>query len=105
MMTLLPRGLVGVAVLLSLAPFAAGSSVAEIDRLGKQLGSDKFKDREAAANALIEAGKPALAALKKAATGSADEEVRARAAQLILAIKDALVRPIDLGPHVNQKLN
>jgi len=105
MTTVLPRGLVGVALLLALAPFAAGSSDADVERLVKQLGSDKFNEREAATSALIKVGKPALPALQKAATGSADAEVSSRAAQLILAIRDALVRPIDLGPHVNQKLN
>jgi hypothetical protein len=106
MTTLLPRGIVGVALMLALAPFVAGSSAdADIERLVQQLGSDKFKEREAATNALNKIGKPALPALQKAATGSADEEVRSRAAQLVLAIRDALVRPIDLGPYVNQKLN
>jgi hypothetical protein len=105
MTTLLPRGLIGLALMLSLAPVVAGSSNdADIDRLVKQLGSDKFKEREAASSALTKVGKPALPALKKAATESADAEVRSRAAGLILTIRDALIRPIDLGPYVNQKL-
>src|SRR5215207_4404312 len=91
MTTVLPRGLVGVALMLALAPFAAGSSDADVERLVRQLGSDKFKEREAATDALIKVGKPALTALKKAAAGSADAEVSSRAAQLILAIRDALV--------------
>ncbi len=77
----------------------------DIERLVKQLGSDEFKEREAASSALNKVGKPALNALQKAAKGSDDLEVRSRAARLILAIRDALARPIDLGPHVNQKLN
>jgi len=76
----------------------------EIERLVKQLGSDKFKEREAASNALGKIGKPALTALRKAAKDS-DPEIRSRAANLILAMQDLLARPIDLGPHVNQKLN
>src|SRR3984957_7095484 len=77
----------------------------DIERLVKQLGSDEFKEREAASSALNKVGKPALNALQKAVKGSDDLEVRTRAARLIRAIRDALVRPIDLGPHVNQKLN
>jgi hypothetical protein len=76
-----------------------------IERLVKQLGSDEFKEREAASSALRKVGKAALNALLKAAKGSDDLEVRTRAARLILAIRDDLARPIDLEPHVNQKLN
>jgi RNA polymerase sigma factor (sigma-70 family) len=75
-----------------------------IERLIKQLGSDEFKEREAATRALKKVGKPALKALHEAATETTDPEVRTRAAALILAIRDPLVRSIDLGPHVNQKL-
>jgi hypothetical protein len=77
----------------------------DIERLVQQLGSDRFKEREAASIALKKVGKPALNALVKAAKGSADLEVRTRAARLILAIRDDLARPIDLKSHVNQKLN
>jgi hypothetical protein len=97
------HSLVGFA-LLWLPSFVAGSEEGEIQRLVKQLGSDKFKEREAATAALLKAGKPALSALQKASRGSGDEEIRSRAAKLVLDIKDALVRPIDLSPHVNQKL-
>jgi RNA polymerase sigma factor (sigma-70 family) len=76
----------------------------DIERLIKQLGSDRFKEREAATQALKKVGKPALKALHKAATENADAEVRIRAEALILAIRESLIRPIDLGPHVNQKL-
>ena len=69
----------------------------DIDRLVKQLGSGKFKEREAASSALGKVGKPALTALRKAAKDS-DPEIRSRAAKLILAMQDLLVRPIDLGP-------
>jgi RNA polymerase sigma factor (sigma-70 family) len=77
----------------------------DIERLIKQLGSDEFEERETATNALKKVGKPALKALREAATANADAEVRNRAAALILAIRDSLIRSIDLGPHVNQKLN
>jgi hypothetical protein len=105
MTTLLPRGIVGVALLLALAAIGAGSSNGpDVDRLVRQLGSVNFKEREAAASALTKLGKPALAALQTAAKDSADEEVRSRAAKLVLAIRDALIRPIDLAPYANQKL-
>jgi len=77
----------------------------DIERLIKQLGHDEFEEREAATNALKKVGKPALDALREAATASPDAEVRNRAAMLILAIRDSLIRSIDLGPHANQKLN
>jgi RNA polymerase sigma factor (sigma-70 family) len=76
----------------------------EIERLIQQLGSDVFDEREAATGALKKVGKPALKALGEAATKNADAEVRTRAAALIVAIRDSLIRSIDLGPHVNQKL-
>ncbi len=57
----------------------------EIERLVKQLGSDKFKEREAATTHLKEIGEPALADLRKA-LASDDLEVRLRASRLIEAI-------------------
>jgi hypothetical protein len=90
------------------APPVARAEVApdsrDIERLIKQLGSDEFEEREAATRALEKVGKPALKALGEAATGNPDAEVRTRAAALIVAIRDSLIRSIDLGPHVNQKL-
>jgi RNA polymerase sigma factor (sigma-70 family) len=90
------------------APPIARAEVApggrDIERLIKQLGSDEFEEREAATRALKKVGKPALEALGEAATENADAEVRTRAAALIVAIRDSLIRSIELGPHVNQKL-
>ena len=89
-------------------PIARAEAAADnrdIERLIKQLGSDEFEEREAASKALKKVGKPALKALHEAATENADAEIRTRAAALILAIRDSLIRSIDLGPHVNQKLN
>jgi RNA polymerase sigma factor (sigma-70 family) len=77
----------------------------DVERLIKQLGGDEFEEREAATRALKKVGKPALKALGEAATENADAEVRTRAAALIVAIHDSLILSIDLGPHVNQKLN
>jgi RNA polymerase sigma factor (sigma-70 family) len=101
----LPRGAVAEA---QAAPPVARAEVApdgkDIERLIKQLGSDEFEEREAATRALKEVGKPALKALGVAATENADAEIRIRAAALIVAIRDSLIRSIDLGPQVNQKL-
>ncbi len=105
MTTLLPRGLACVAFTLSLAsPGGGAADDKEIERLVRQLGCDEFKGREAASSALAKVGKPALTSLRKA-TKDADAEIRSRAAKLILAVQDSLARPIDLGPHVNQKLD
>lgn len=53
---------------------------AQINRLIKQLGSDKFEDHEAAQTALVEIGLPARRALQSAASAS-DVEVARRAKQ------------------------
>jgi hypothetical protein len=98
------HSLAGVALALGLPSFVAGGSeTGDIQRLVRQLGSDKFKEREAATSALFKVGKPALGALQAAAKDSGDEEIRRRAAKLVLDIQDALLRPIDLTPYVNQK--
>jgi uncharacterized protein (TIGR03067 family) len=55
----------------------------DIERLIKQLGSNKFREREAASRALARAGGPALAALRTAATDNPDAEVRRRAVRLV----------------------
>src|SRR5437868_6951584 len=72
------------AFLLLMLPFvpavADDPDDAEIARLVKQLGSDKFKEREAATKRLKEIGEPALDALGKA-TGTL--EMRRRAEQIV----------------------
>lgn len=60
---------------------------ADIPHLINQLGSDNFDAREAASRALDELGEPALEALRKAASGRADAEVRRRAADILAAVK------------------
>jgi len=65
-------------------------TAAEIERLIEQLGSDQFGEREAASKALEAIGEPALDALRKAATGSSDAEIRQRAEDLVKA-RDARV--------------
>jgi WD40 repeat protein len=65
---------------------AAPPGAAEVPRLIEQLGSGKFREREAASARLEEIGRPAWYPLHKAATASPDPEIRRRAAQLARAI-------------------
>ena len=77
----------------------AAATAAEIEALVEKLGSDSFADRQKAATRLIEVGKPALAAVKKAADGG-DPEARLLAKK----IKDSLGvdgEPIDLTEFAN----
>jgi hypothetical protein len=82
-------GLVVVAVLTSLLGRAAEPDAGKIDQLIRQLGSDNFRDREAAGKQLEEVGEKALPALEKAATGD-DAEVRRQVKRLIEAIRTQL---------------
>ena len=66
---------------------APAKTPAEIDRLIKQLGSDDFDEREAASKALEAIGEPVLEALRKAATGSDDAEIRRRAEVVFKAVE------------------
>jgi sulfatase modifying factor 1 len=65
------------------AGLAAETEAERIDRLIRQLGSDSFAQREEAGKALEAVGTPALDALRKAAAGSEDLEVRRRAGRLV----------------------
>jgi formylglycine-generating enzyme required for sulfatase activity len=65
---------------------AAETGAEKIDRLIRQLGSEDFKEREAASKGLAAIGLPVLDALRKAANESGDPEVRRRARQLADAI-------------------
>jgi WD40 repeat protein len=60
--------------------------VLEVPRMLAQLGDDRFFEREAASRRLEAIGEVALPALWKAATTSADPEVRLRAEQLVRVI-------------------
>jgi hypothetical protein len=73
------------AMLAGLTAEAAGPDAGKIDRLICQLGSDNFREREAASKRLEEIGQPALGALRKAAR-SDDPEVRRRAAGVVEAV-------------------
>jgi RNA polymerase sigma factor (sigma-70 family) len=69
------------------APPAPPVAEAEIERLIKQLGSEKFTEREAATTALASIGEPAYETLRKATEASEDVEIRRRAERLILLIE------------------
>ena len=73
---------------------APANTLAEIDRLIRQLGSDQFDQREAASKALAALGESARGALLKAATGSDDAEVRWRAEKLVEALDTKLYREL-----------
>ncbi|SRR5579875_2738533 len=70
------------------------ASPAEIERFIKQLASDRFAEREAASKALDAIGEPALQALKKVATESADAEVRQRAKSVVESVESRLYREL-----------
>jgi RNA polymerase sigma factor (sigma-70 family) len=72
-------------------PAQAAHDPARTERLIKQLGSPKPAEREAAEETLKALGRPILKALRKAAEGSDDAEVRRGAARAIEAIEDKLV--------------
>src|SRR5207249_717226 len=87
MATWLPHWLAWLLLLLTFVPLVAvDPDGKEIERLVKQLGSDKFKVRDAATKRLKDIGEPALATLRKAATESGDAEIRCRAAALVQII-------------------
>jgi tetratricopeptide (TPR) repeat protein len=62
-----------------------------IERLVRQLGSPRFAEREAATKQLKDIGEPALAALREAAKGSDDPEVRRRAKGLADDLEEAAI--------------
>jgi hypothetical protein len=63
------------------------AATADIDRLIRQLGSDRFSEREAASKALAALGTAARPALTRAAKVR-DAEVRARARRLLAALQN-----------------
>lgn len=66
------------------------ASQPDIAALIEQLGSDSFREREAAERALIEIGPPAFAALREAAS-SDDAEVALRARRILGVYRDLLL--------------
>jgi hypothetical protein len=78
----------------------------DVDQLIKQLGSEKFEEREAASKALEGISGPALLPLQDAANGDSDPEVRQRAAVMVRVIQarehdGALARIKRLGSRVD----
>jgi RNA polymerase sigma factor (sigma-70 family) len=69
---------------------AAAEQKREINRLIRQLGSDRFAEREAASMRLEAIGEPALGALRRAAADSTDAEVRRRAQEALRVIQRRL---------------
>jgi RNA polymerase sigma factor (sigma-70 family) len=69
------------------APPATPVAEAEIERLIKQLGSEKFTEREAATTALEKIGEPAYDALRRAADAGDDVEIRRRAERIMGVIE------------------
>ena len=69
-----------------------------IARLVRQLGSERFAEREQAAKELDEIGPPALTALREAAQKSTDPEVKRRAAELARKIEERQDREEILRP-------
>lgn len=57
---------------------------AELDRLVKQLGAERYAEREAATMRLVLIGEPALESLRKTADNS-DVEIRRRARKVVEA--------------------
>src|SRR3954451_17874721 len=94
-----------VALLLLVLPFvpavADDPDDKEIARLVKQLGSPKFKEREAAMARLKAIGEPALAALHQAAT-SGGPEARRRAQHIVAVIEDKLSAELRLTGHTSE---
>jgi uncharacterized protein (TIGR03067 family) len=85
------RSFLGGVAALAVAAFAQADDAAKspqaMDRLIQQLGSKRFREREAACKALERVGESALDALHEAATGEPDPEVRRRATGLVERIE------------------
>jgi len=71
-------------------PPKEASDRAQVERLIRQLGSKEFSERETATRQLEKIGPPAMEALRAAATGSKDPEVRRRAAAVAAVIENTL---------------
>jgi hypothetical protein len=73
----------------AIAPTIASTVVsADVTKLINQLGSDDADDRDSAQKKLVDMGRPAIPALKKAAESSEDPEIRSRAAAALAQLKD-----------------
>jgi WD40 repeat protein len=75
---------------------SASPEPGDIQRLIRQLGSPRYKERHAAAQRLRTMGEPALVALHRAEQSSPDPEIRLHAGQLV----QALAHPLGIGGRV-----
>src|SRR5438045_3337217 len=75
---------------------------ARIARLIKQLGNDKYTEREEAGKALEAIGKPALKTLREARSGSEDAEVRRRAQHLVERIDETDPEQLSVASEVTK---
>jgi RNA polymerase sigma factor (sigma-70 family) len=82
----------------SSADIGKASDVAEIERLIRQLGSDKYTEREAATEALEKIGEPAYEPLLKALR-SDDYEIRKRAEGVLMTLEARW--QVRLGSHTS----
>lgn len=84
----------------------AAHDAEEIERLVKQLGSEDFREREAAMESLRRIGRATLPALRKAQS-SADAEIRRRAKKLLdqmgVTVQSLLNRHASIRYYKNQK--
>jgi hypothetical protein len=71
-----------------------GARTPDVDRLIRQLGSERFREREAASRALNGLGEPALAALRRAAAGGNDLEIQHRAGKLVRSIEGRVLAEV-----------
>jgi hypothetical protein len=85
-------------LLLTSVVTTAPPSTADIPGLIQQLGSERFREREAATRALDKVGEPALERLRKAAKDNADAEVRRRAGALVERLEHRLT--LALAEHI-----
>jgi len=73
------------------------------DALIKQMGSGQYRQREAAARALLKTGAPALGALRNAARRNPDAEIRSRASKLVLSIERRTIAEIASSKLTDQE--
>lgn len=91
-------GIVGLGLLCPIGLLlAATPNTADIDNYVKQLGHDRFAQREAANRALEDMGAPALDFLRKACTND-DPEIQRRARELVRSIEKRVERELVLQP-------
>jgi hypothetical protein len=74
-----------------------GQQAPAIESLIQQMGSERYREREAATKTLQKHGVPALSALRKAANDNSDAEIRLRARRLVQAIEGREIAEVKNG--------